>query len=329
MSAYPFMPVSVSGGFWTGASVVVDLLAEHVDCAVVPGEFVLFSHGQLFQELRERIIAGEGLSPVPCSSLWRLREFNRSEVPKLCSAARYVCAKLGWYPRWLFSKRGGLYARLGADYRSAVERLTVLLECDLSAVSAERLQAAFVEVLAAATRRYAWNGTSPVVVGVFDQMVAPPYAEVAWQFLPDLRLICVDRDWRDQYVEIHNEVKRMNRVKMALGMTAWGMELTEADTEPKHFFVRLRKRIEQVKRQHRERDDRRILWVNFEDVVLDTEVTARRIFEFLGLDVSAWRAGTVLDVSRSSHNIGKWRQSPYWYEIDTLKSLIPSQAHRS
>ena len=47
------LPVSVSGGFWTGSGAVIDLLYEHPDCSIIPNEFTLFSHGQFFEEVLE------------------------------------------------------------------------------------------------------------------------------------------------------------------------------------------------------------------------------------------------------------------------------------
>ena len=44
-------PLSVAGGYWTGSSAVVDILAEHENCNVVPGEFSVFSFGQFFKEV--------------------------------------------------------------------------------------------------------------------------------------------------------------------------------------------------------------------------------------------------------------------------------------
>ena len=43
--------VSVSGTYWSGSSILVDIFSEHPSSRIVPDEFSIFSYGQLFYEL--------------------------------------------------------------------------------------------------------------------------------------------------------------------------------------------------------------------------------------------------------------------------------------
>ncbi len=95
----PPHPVSVAGGYWTRSSALVDLLAEHRHCSMVPGEFSLFSFGQLFQQVTHPLLEGEPVGAAFQGNLLRMSTFNQAErLPRVSGMERRLCRLLGLYP---------------------------------------------------------------------------------------------------------------------------------------------------------------------------------------------------------------------------------------
>jgi len=321
------LPVSVAGGYWTGSGSVVDLLAEHSQCKVFPGEFMLFSFGQFFKEVTYPLIAGHPLDQSFDSSIERLLEFNRSErFPALRAAARRLFAGMGVYPHFVFSRRAGMFARLGKDYAAACDNLTAKLrnarESNLRPTLPE-FRAAIQTVLDEAIKGAHPNREDEARIGVFDQLVGPPYIRFAVDALPRMRYINVDRDWRDQYISLRNIYKRMTQANRCMAVRPWDETPEEYDAAPMRYFVGLRRRIDRVKAQQLAEGRKDVLWLRFEDVVLDRDNIANKVFKFLGIDRSNWTPGMCFHPEVSSKRIGKWRvgewqQSPLKHEIRLL-----------
>ncbi|MBL7109968.1 MAG: sulfotransferase [Candidatus Marinimicrobia bacterium] len=320
-----FLPVSVSGAFWTGSGAVIDLLSEHRDCTIIPDEFTLFSHGQFFEEVFEVLLAKKSIEETYELNIRRFKEFNQSELPIILSALRYFCSKFGIFPRWLFARRIGMSKILGKKYLSTCQQLLIELK---SAMKSEeyfdlnQIRLIIINILIESSKALNHRKELPIAT-VFDQMVAPPYVSSAWAALPNLRVICVDRDWRDQYVELRGKIARMVRVKKTLKVTIWGLQSHSDDwRNPVSFFVRLRKQIDSIKTQQIQEADKRLIWIDFEDIINDTENTVKVIFDFLGLDGSRWKSYTHFFPNKSIANIGKWRNSKYLKEIKLIEEQI-------
>jgi len=319
-----FSPISVSGCFWSGSGAIVGLLSEHPDCNIIPNEFTLFSYGQFFNEVIEALLQKKKIDSAYQYNLRRFEEFNKSEPPIILSALRYFCAKIGVFPRWLFAFKLGMSNVLGERYLSACNELLNELNSPVSInnIDLDKICLLINNVLFEASKGSDNINEDPIVT-VFDQMISPPYASSAWAALPNLKLICVDRDWRDQYVEVRDQISRMIRVKQVLGVKFWGLDIYSDDwKKPVDIFIRLRNKIDHVKNQHLQNADKRLIWINFEDIIYDTKKTAQTVFDFLNLDVSKWIPNRYLIPQNSILNIGKWRNSRYVKEIEIIKEQI-------
>lgn len=320
-----FNPVSIAGGYWTGSSAIVDLLSEHTQCTIVPDEFSLFSYGQFFEEVHHPLHGGVIERDLFDQNLIRFEEFNKLEIPLLRSVARYIFALLNMYPSRIFSHRVGMNKKLGGSYANACHRLLHFVRKRAGEPedrNVEQLNELIFDVLheaaKAAINKSGGHGRCDGRIAIFDQLVAPPYADYALLALPSLKIISVDRDFRDQYIEVRNRLKRMVSVNSKLRVRPWGEPPDIDPSDSMDFFVKLRKRIEDVKSFQTVNMTQNVLWLNFEDIVLQTEQVAEQVFRFLGLNPSCWHPNSNFNPTVSLKNIGKWKASPYVSEIDCI-----------
>jgi hypothetical protein len=325
------LALSVAGGYWTGSSAVVDLLREHPHCAIIEGEFLLFSFGQLLDEFVSPVIAGHLPEPRAARNLDRFEEFNNQEPLKLFRAiARRIGRLVGVYPHLFFSPRAGMANRLGSAYRAAsTELLYMLRRAQRERVDVGELKACFDALLRAAVA-----GCQPMPpgtrrVGVFDQLIAPPYIDAATTAMPSLRYINIDRDWRDQYISMRNDYWPMVRRNWSLGVRPWRENYDDPKTlsrSPVTYFANLRTRIDAVKRA--QQGNKSVLWLTFEDIVRHPRETARTVFDFLELDESLWGPNTRFHPEVSAKRIRKWNNPnlprAIRQEIRALSSVLES-----
>lgn len=305
--------VSVAGGYWTGSSAVLALLLEHGACRTVEDEFSLLSYGQLLAEA-----TGSGSDRALERSLFRLREFNRPErLYPLRPILRRACAFLGARPLPLMAIRAGMGRRLGSAY--AAECVTFEKFVRQARGDARTLGSAFDRLLEGIAAG-AGPGDGPVLL---DQFIAPAYAETAAALSERLKFVFVDRDWRDQYVEVRNILPGMMATNRRLGVCPAGEEPADYTRNRLDFFLGVRARIDAARARQVETMSDRVLWLDFESAVTATRAVAERVFTFLGLDPDDWRPGTVLVPERSQRNVGKWRHSPYRAEVEALTSRLP------
>lgn len=311
--------VSVSGGYWTGASAVIDLLSEHPDCRVLPEEFTLFSFGQIFEELSTGRLMDMGARGTPPTSLERLRQFNRPDVlSRARGVARRICTAFGVYPPFLHTRRLGMARRLGSEYASACEELVHFLEN--GSTEATRLGGLFTEVLKSATLGGDAKA-SDAALGVFDQLVAPPFARSAAEHVPTMLFVNVDRGWQDQYISFRDPCQPMVRKNLRLGVSPWGEPAESFSWTPTEYFLWLRGRIEAAKAEGSHLPQK-VLWVQFEDLVRHPEREASRIFAFLGLEVTRWRPGQRFDPAVSRQRIDKPLPERFRREVDVIASQL-------
>lgn len=323
-----FVPVSIAGGYWTGSSAVMDLLSEHSSCATFSQEFTAFSNGQMFSDLQNFLSAGASAGSAVSGAIWRFKKFNSREAPIVNSVIRRLCAGLGVFPPQLFVPRIGMGHQLGIQYREACREFVNYVQRGLEEeiLEHEKLSSGIQHILLAAAHAVGRHEGRAQIVTAFDQLVAPAYAAGALDFIPNLKMIVVDRDWRDQFVEVRNQIPRMVRVKAALSVKAWDEELGLEDADPMTFFIRIRNKIDATKREVALRYPSQILWVRFEDLVRDTSTTAQTVFDFLELPVGGWKnRNTHFLPSQSIRSIGKWKTSPYLDEISHLSRILPGR----
>jgi hypothetical protein len=308
----PFQPVSVAGGYWTGSSAVVDLLQEHECCVVVPEEFTLFSFGQFFKDVYLPLTEG-GIDPVLLSgSMKRFDAFNRSDLYPLRSILRVVCRKLKIFPRPLFRRRAGMARTLGPEYDAACRALSGLVKkwpLPRQDASDPALSAAVVKTIDAAieaSRQRLADGTkSKAYIGVFDQIIAPPYAAYTTPAVPKMKYINVDRHWKDQYISLRDIYHTMLGVNHHTGVRPWDENLEELlNLGPVAYFTRIRDLIDQAKIAQKDRSD--TIWLDFEELIFDRDNTADKIFSFLGISRDSWSPDSCFHPEKSGRNTRKW-----------------------
>ena len=320
------IPLSVAGGYWTGSSAVVDLLAEHSQCSVVPYEFSLFSFGQFFKELYQPMLNGELDQALAHRNLQRFDAFNHSDLYPFRAILRRVFRKLKIYPAAIFRRRSGLGDILGERYQLACEEFSTLIKSQLKAanqVDREELNTALrqviVEAVMAVTTDKGLNRDKSTHIGVFDQIVAPPFEGYCTDVLPELRYINVDRDWRDQYISIRNAYQSMLSVNDSLDIRPWDEDNSALKKlDPVHFFINLRNSIDEIKQLQKNVES--ILWINFEDLVYDREKTALQIFDFLGIQADNWTPDDCFHPEVSAKRTKKW-QNPRWQSKSLRQEL--------
>ena len=143
---------------------------------------------------------------------------------------------------------------------------------------------------------------------ILDQAVSTNDTEPIHKYLGDAKMIIVDRDPRDMYVE---------------DLVRWRENL-DKDVSSKeaglHYVMRHR-----ALRENIPVDDDSIMTVKFEDLVLDYEYTKTRIEQFVQFDRSNHiRPYTFLIPEKSARNIGIWKQyyGQFQDAIDAIKENL-------
>ena len=320
--------LSISGSYWTGSSALIDLLQEHRDCLIVPEEFAVFSYGQFFKEVYAPISKNQTLNDEQFSNLLRMLKFNESEPRLVFSAARYVCRLLGIFPKGIFEKRMGMNRLLGKRYSKSCLELYKYLEHsknNLSNTEIPTIKKLIKNVLIQAAN-YGRNVATEKPEGseliVFDQLIAPPYTNYALPAIPDLRLLHVNRDWKDQYVDIRHRLGPMLKIHSHLGLKPYGETLRMQKLKPIDFFIELIKFTHEIRMDHINQRKENIMWIDFEDIVLETSRTASNVFDFLNLDPKFWSPNTVFRPEMSKNNIGQWKSTPWQDEIKYIEEKL-------
>lgn len=323
-------PISVAGGYWTGSSAVVDLLSEHSECKVIPGEFSLFSFGQLFEELFIEIDNPDNKTTSFSMNIRRMEDFNKSDLRPLRPFLRKLFTLVNNYPTLLFNPRSGMKNILGKDYYSSCLKLLKELDTsknNLSNLNLDKVKQIVSEILTSAAQfQKEKESANNVKYGVFDQIIAPPYIKYSKRIIPKMKFINVDRDYRDQYISLRGIFRRMMARNRALGIRPFAEDLSIIEKSPIDFMVRLRDRIESSKKIILENNND-LMWVSYEELVLNSKEVSSKIFNFLDLDISKWEKGQNFFPKKSSSRIakwkrGKWIKEPYKSEIAELEEKI-------
>ena len=317
--------VSVSGGFWTGSGAVIDLLKESDNCIIVPTEFTLFTHGQLFKTLALAIETGNlrDYKAELREDIYRFRKFNKREVPKLYSALRYGLDKVNIYPKNLIVRRAGFGKYIGIKYLNACNNFINYVENIIQTdgeFSEALLMKSIIEIFDSIAEYYSKENAKSKFKLIFDQMIAPAYVDDFIKFIPEAQVVVVDRDWRDQYVEIRNEVKRMINTKLNLGVEANGLYLKTKHLDPIEFILEIRKLLLDQKKAFSRKSY--LHWLEFESLIINYDSELTKIEKFLGININELEKGSRFKPEVSHKNIGKWKSSAYKNEVIKLEPLI-------
>ena len=183
------------------------------------------------------------------------------------------------------------------------------------------------EVLGSAALALRGEGLPAPKVGVCDQLVAPPYLTDATALVPRLRMIMVDRDWRDQYISMRPAYRRMSAVNRELGVRPWDEAAGGPLPDFRSFFLGLRRRIDAERERVLRMHGATVRWMRFEEIVREPVTAASEVFAFLGLDPERWSRGRHFHPERSRRRVGKWkvaemRGSDVLREIDELTAIL-------
>ena len=147
---------------------------------------------------------------------------------------------------------------------------------------------------------------------VLDQAVPIQNIEVAEDYFINYKAIVVDRDPRDQYVDLINS-------NMLIGAD---IKKTHDVDKFINWFLPYRKNQEEIKKM------RNVKFIYFEKLILDYEKTSNDIMNFLGLEESQHIAkGTRLKPEISAKNIGLWKKYPYPDEIKYIEEKLKAYIH--
>lgn len=327
-------PISVAGGYWTGSSAVVDLLSEHNECKVIPGEFSFFSFGQFFEEIFINFNSKKIDIELFNSNLKRMKDFNKSDFRPFRPILRKIFSLIDVYPKSIFNPRSGMKNLLGKEYDLACSKLFAELEAVRDSnleINQDRIKKFILEVLTRATLYNKSNLKKNIRYGIFDQIIAPPYTNFAKLAIPEMKFINVDRDYRDQYISLRDIFQKMMARNRALGIRPFNENLSIEENFPVDFMVRLRKRIESSKKISLGEKQNDLIWISYEELLLNSESVSKDIFNFLELDFSGWNKNQRFFPKKSSARIGKWKKGkwlkePYKSELALLEERLgPAQ----
>lgn len=143
---------------------------------------------------------------------------------------------------------------------------------------------------------------------ILDQAVSPNNPTVIHRYFKNAKMIVVDRDPRDMFIDdIFN----------------WGERFfDDMHTKESGYKYALRQKALRGNRI----DDPDILYVRFEDVILKYEETTKKIMDFLGFsEKDHVRKREFLQVERSSKNVGIWKAKYEEYKeaIDAIVAEVP------
>lgn len=316
--------VSISGAYWTGASAVIDLLAEHPSFVIIPGEFTLFSFGQFFQEVYTPLSKGQFPEGALKMHMRRMRDFDRSDLYPLRAIGRKLCRSFHVYPQLFFNHRTDAGKLLGEGYIKSRHELDILLsrvgdahgDFDLGT-----LKVGLNTVLEQATLgRHALETRMPQKFGVFDQMVSPPYFGDAVSAFPNMKFINVDRDWRDQYVFIRPVLLEMMRRNYVLNIRPWNESFFPVQSDVKKVFLKLRQNVNYIIERQKKALNKNVLWLDLEDIVFKRDEIARRVFDFVGVDNNLWVPDQHLFPEQSAKRMGAWKTGVW--QSGTLKNEL-------
>ena len=142
-----------------------------------------------------------------------------------------------------------------------------------------------------------------------------------------MKYINVDRDWRDQYISMRDKYFNMTQRNESLEIRPFAEGYGNKYDSPIDFMIDLRSRIDNVKNKQLAQKNKNILWVSFEDIVLNTNATAKKIFNFLDIDFQHWKPNQNFFPEKSALRINKWKNNqwsrePYLSEIQKIKESL-------
>ena len=322
-----FNYILVNGYGWSGSSAVIDLFREFDDTCVPHKEFRLIKdpHGlrdldiqlnESIDALNEDIAIREYLQIVKVYSRKfgfftplglgysvdfgeDIEKISKDFIEKLCD---YKYRGHWWYfdkdksALELFVLRSlrklGVYKY--SDHTSF--NLTLKSEEQFLCLAKEYINQIFSSLLA--------NEECSNIV--LDQAVPANHSEWANRYFQDCKVIIVDRDPRDVYIDLINE-----------------KSLVGYDVAVNHDVRLFIEWFKKVRKENAEKTASNVLRLKFEDLILDYDRTISSIYDFCDLDKSLHFAPkTKLIPEKSKRNIGMWKRYQYQDEIEIINTEL-------
>ena len=317
--------ISIAGSYWTGSSALLDLLNKNEYFYSPPGEFSLFSYGQYFSDVIKPLITDDYSNIINFQdNLYRYIEFNKKEdilfLPYR-KILRTILRKFKIYPKRLNAIRAGYYNLMSKEYFFYSERLLAAL-CEKKECK-NKSEAKIEENLSQLLFNMQPSGKdmkSPNIL--LDQFISPAYVEDAISVLPEVKMIFIDRDWRDQYTEIKKLLPSMIQKNSNLNVFPMGETAEEYTFNNIDFFIMLRNKIHNFKKLHKKSFSSQVLWLNFEDLIYRPSDTLLKVLDFLGLSDYELKKFEMTFLEKSKKNIGKWKTSGLEKDIRYIKTRI-------
>ncbi len=152
-----------------------------------------------------------------------------------------------------------------------------------------------------------FSGTADTIV--VDNAIPTSNITKALNYFNSIKLIIVDRDPRDTYVDL----RRKNLLI--------GAELIASDDVYK--YIKWFKTI----RHKTNIDNKNIIKIKFEDLILDYDNTLKEIKQFLGDDIEHIDKFKFLDPQKSRKNIGIWKDYPNQEVMTRIANELPEYCY--
>lgn len=335
--------INVSGFFTSGSSAVVDLLKEFSDTYECKAEIRIIKDPYGISQLEHSLVdswelinssaaiadflslcricsrTGGGSFPLARAGLsyckTMSKDFMTITEEYIDDLTSYKYAQDFYHTKFKKSYFKYVIDRCGRGLDKATKgNIKSLKKCIpqsyFSAPTQEQFNAATQKYFEKLYAEQAKNGRYIIL----DQAVSPNNPTVINRYFKSAKMIIVDRDPRDMFIDdIFN----------------WGEKYFEdmhsRDAGYKYAIRQkaLRKGIV---------DDPNILCVRFEDVVLNYDVTKKKIMEFVGFsEEDHIRKREFLQVERSAKNVGIWKGKYEEYKdaIDAIAEEVPELCYNN
>jgi hypothetical protein len=146
---------------------------------------------------------------------------------------------------------------------------------------------------------------------VLDQAIPPANIIKTMSYYNPSKLIIIDRDPRDIYCN------------MIRGNGLLGSDLIEEDSAVKYIKWHTLMRKTSQYDKNTDNISRKVLRLNFEDLILDYESSIVKIFDFIGASVNHSKKYELFNPETSLKNIGLWKKYYNQEVMDEIASTIP------
>ncbi len=312
--------IAVSGFGWSGSGAVVDLLREFKQVKAVDFEFRLIKDPYGILDLHKALCQNQDLlkMDVAISDFKRLCKvlarnnnyffgvgYNYStSINKdfLKIADEYIYS----LQDYSYMNRSMVFNYHKSKYRYFIDKILVKLSLklpgELSGIyrnSNEDFEQKTRKFLSALFEGY----SSPNEIILLDQMIPVNDVKKSLEYFDDIKLIIVDRDPRDIYVDLVNKKSLI------------GADLIESNNVDKFISWFL------VSRESKEKAPN-VMRINFEELVMNYESSVSILHDFIGKDLEHHFKGDYFVEELSKKNIGQWKSYPHQDVMQDIRDKL-------